>query len=102
MNTTETKYFIFPAGKPEEQFEVIPHTFGDEDKDGICDVSFADAKLANTDGWDNPEIMYTWANGDKDGAFVNNDVEQLDVTNTWDIVKQIVEIQNAEVGAIAE
>lgn len=92
----QTKYFVFPAGKPEEKFEVLPHTFGDVTNDGLSDVSFANANLAgNEEGWKNPEIMYTWTNADRDGAFVNNDVEQLDVTGTYDIVKEEVEVSEA-------
>lgn len=74
------KYFVFPAGKPEEKFEVIPHTFGDNS------VSFAKAGLEG-DAWTNAEL-FTWANAHDDGAFVNNDVAQLDVTGTFDIVKE--------------
>lgn len=86
----ETKYFVFPAGKPEEKFEVLPHTFGDVNADGKSDVSFVNADLAGTDAWAKPEVFYTWTNADQDGAFVNNDVEQLDVTGTYDIVKEEV------------
>lgn len=87
----ETKYFIFPAGKPEEKFEVLPHTFGDLNADNKSDVGFAKAGLT-TEEWSSPEVtLYTWTNADQDGAFVNNDVEQLDVTGTYDIVKEEVE-----------
>jgi len=74
------KYFVFPAGKLEEKFEVIPHTFGDDT------VSFAKTGLEGED-WTNAEL-FTWANPFDSGAFVNNDVEQLDVTGTYDIVKE--------------
>lgn len=80
-----TKYFVFPVGKVEEKFEVLPHTFGDSS------VGFAKAELAGTDGWASPEVLFTWANPFEDGAFVNNDVEQLDETGTYDIVKEEVE-----------
>lgn len=79
-----TKYFVFPAGKPEEKFEVLPHTFADNS------VSFAKADLAGTEGWESPEVLFTWENPFEDGAFVNNDVEQLDVTGQFDIVKEVV------------
>lgn len=72
------KYFVF---NDTQEIEVLPHTAGD----GV--FSFADASLAGTDGLANPEVLYTFANGDKDGAFVNNDVVQLDVTGVWDIKK---------------
>lgn len=85
-----TKYFVFPAGKPEEKFEVLPHTFGDVDADGKSDVSFAKAELSGTPEWETPAELFTWTNGDQDGAFVNNDVEQLDVTGVYDIVKETV------------
>lgn len=79
----DVKYFVFPAGKPEEKFEVLPHTFGEDT------VGFASAELAGTDGWESPEVvLYTWANPFDDGAFVNNDVEQLDTTGEYDIVKE--------------
>lgn len=90
MNTV--KYFVFPAGKPEEKFEVLPHTFGN----GF--VGFADAKLAGTDGWNKPEVLYKWENENKDGAFVNNDVEQLDLTGVYDIVKVEAPIFDSEAG----
>lgn len=80
-----TKYFVFPVGKPEEKFEVLPHTFGDSY------VGFAKAELAGIDGWEKPEVLFIWANPFEDGAFVNNDVEQLDETGTYDIVKEEVE-----------
>lgn len=79
-----TKYFVFPAGKPEEKFEVLPHTFGDNL------VSFAKADLAGTEGWESPEELFSWENPFDDGAFVNNDVEQLDTTGVYDIVKEVV------------
>lgn len=82
-----TKYFVFPAGTPEEKIEVLPHTFGD----GV--VSFAKAELKDTVEWEAPEVLYTWENADQDGAFVNNDVEQLDVTGEYDIVKEVTVIE---------
>lgn len=85
----ETKYFVFPAGKPEEKFEVIPHTAGNET------FSFANAEAAKTgdlNDWYNASPLYTWENKNKDGAFVNNDTEQLDVTGVYDIVKEEVEV----------
>lgn len=85
-----TKYFVFPAGKPEEKFEVLPHTSGDQDGNGTDDFGFVDANLANTEAWAKPEVKYVWENADADGAFVNNDVEQLDVTGKYDIVKEEV------------
>ena len=71
----------FQLAKKKRNF-FTSHTFGDVNADGKSDVSFANADLAGTDGWSNPEVMYTWTNVDQDGAFVNNDVEQLDVTGT--------------------
>lgn len=85
-----TKYFVFPAGKPEEKFEVLPHTFGDVNGDEKSDVSFAKAELSGTPEWENPTELFTWTNADREGAFVNNDVEQLDVTGVYDIVKEVV------------
>lgn len=88
MSNKETKYFVFPAGKPEEKFEVLPHTAGDGT------FSFAKASAAKTgdiNDWYNAEL-YTWANENKDGAFVNNDTEQLDVTGVYDIAKEEVEV----------
>jgi len=83
----ETKYFVFPAGKPEEKFEVLPHTAGD------TYFAFADAKLAgNEEGWKNPETLYKFENIGHDGHAVNNDVEQLDLTGVYDIVKEEVEV----------
>lgn len=82
-----TKYFVFPAGKPEEKFEVLPHTAGNGT------FSFAKketSQTGNVNDWYDAEL-YTWANEQKDGAFVNSDVEQLDVTGTYDIVKEEVE-----------
>jgi hypothetical protein len=76
------KYFVFPAGKQEEKFEVLPHTAGDNT------FSFAKADLAGTEAWGSPEMLFTWENALEDGAFVNNDVEQLDVTGEYDIVKE--------------
>lgn len=78
------KYFVFPAGKPEEKFEVLPHTFSEHT------VSFALAELAELPEWESPSVLYTWENAFDDGAFVNNDTEQLDVTGTYDIVKEVV------------
>jgi len=88
----ETKYFVFPAGKPEEKFEVLPHTAGDQNADGFSDFGFVDAKLASTDAWFTPEVKYVWDNGAQDGSFVNNDIEQLDQTGQFDIVKEEVEV----------
>lgn len=81
MNTT--KYFVINKDTGEKK-EVLPHTAGE----GY--FGFADASLANTDGWKDPEFLYCYDNADQDGAFVNNDVEQLDQTGVWDIVKEEV------------
>lgn len=96
-----TKYFVFPAGKPEERIEVLPHTAGN----GF--FSFNEASLAKNDpeqdGSDfvKDNTLYTFTNGIEDanadgyidncGDFVNNDITQLDVTGMWDIVKEEVE-----------
>ena len=91
----ETKYFVFPAGKPEEKFEVLPHTFGDVNDDGLSDVAFAvpPAEGVTGDEWAaDSSALYTWTNADKDGAFVNNDVEQLDLTGTFDIMREDTEV----------
>lgn len=76
------KYYVFPAGKPEEKFEVVPRDFADEA------VSFVKADLVGTDEYMSTEEVFSWANPFDDGAFVNNDVEQLDFTGTYDIVKE--------------
>lgn len=89
MNTT--KYFVFPAGKPEEKFEVLPHTFGENG--GVSSVSFAKAELAKTgnlNDWYKATELFTFSNPENDGAFVNNDTEQLDVTGVYDIMKEEV------------
>jgi hypothetical protein len=80
----EVKYFVFPAGKPEEKFEVIPHTAGE----GV----FSFAKPAEGEAWENAEL-YTFENLAQDGDFVNNDIEQLDVTGTYDIVKEVTVVE---------
>lgn len=86
-----TKYFIFPAGKPEEKFEVLPHTSNEEY------IKFANANLAGGDGsaFINAETTYKFENLGMDGVFVNNDVQQLDVTGTFDIVREEVEVEIA-------
>lgn len=82
-----TKYFVFPAGKPEEKFDVIPHTAGE----GTFSFAKKEAsETGNLNDWYNASPLFTWANAEKDGAFVNNDVEQLDVTGEYDIVKEEV------------
>lgn len=83
MTPTITKYFVFPAGKPEEKFEVLPRDFNDGSV-GFVKVQ----ELAGTNDWMTTTEVFTWANPFDDGAFVNNDVEQLDVTGTYDIVKE--------------
>lgn len=84
------KYFVFPKGKPEDKFEVLPYESGDivQNDNGKYEFAFADAKLAGTEGWNKPETLYVWDNDNRDGWFVNNDVEQLDVTGTYDIAKE--------------
>ena len=86
--SNNVKYFVF---NDTEEIEVLPHTAGE----GV--FSFANANLAGTDGWANPEVLYTFDNGDKDGAFVNNDVVQLDVTGVWDIRKEEVSSEDQAV-----
>jgi hypothetical protein len=80
----EVKYFVFPVGKPEEKFEVSPHTAGE----GV----FSFAKPAEGEAWENAEL-YTFANEGQDGAFVNNDILQADVTGTYDIVKEEIVVE---------
>lgn len=80
----QTKYFVFPVGKPEEKFEVLPHTAGEGT------FSFARVKFAGED-WDNAPL-YTFANEAQDGAFVNNDILQADITGTYDILKEEIEV----------
>lgn len=83
-----TKYFVFPAGKPEEKFEVLPHTAGEGE------FSFAKkeaSETGNLNDWYEATPLYTFANPDQDGAFVNNDIAQLDVTGEYDIMKEEVE-----------
>jgi len=87
----QTKYFVFPAGKPEERFPVLPHMAGE------TTFSFAHESASQTGDlkdWFYAEPLYTWDNKDKDGAFVNNDVEQLDVTGVYDIVLESVFVPN--------
>lgn len=91
----EVKYFVFPAGKPEEKFEVLPHTFSS------TEVSFAKANLTSEE-WASPETLYTWENEAQDGAFVNNEIEQLDVTGTFDIVKEETETELSEESVVVE
>lgn len=79
----QTKYFVFPVGKPEEKFEVIPHTAGEG--------TFSFAKPAEGEAWENAEL-YTFANEAQDGAFVNNDILQADITGTYDILKEEIEV----------
>lgn len=88
-----TKYFVINVNTG-ERIEVLPHDGGN----GA--FGFADAKLAETEQWVTPDVVYTFANGvedaDQDGSidnlgdFVNNDVAQLDLTGEWDIVKEEV------------
>ena len=90
----QTKYYVFVAGNKEEKFEVLPHTAGDST------FSFALASASKTgdlQDWFNATPLYTWENEDKDGAFVNNDVEQLDMTGVYDIVKEtVIESEESE------
>lgn len=84
----QIKYFVFPAGKPEEKFEVLPHTFGDVNEDGLSDVVFV--KVG--DNWETPAETFTWTNANQDGAFVNNEILQTDITGTYDIIKEEIEV----------
>lgn len=97
-----TKYFVFPAGKPEEKIEVLPHTAGNGS------FSFNEASLAKNDPEQDgsdfvaDKTLFTFTNGiedanadgyiDNPGDFVNNDVEQLDITGVYDIVKEETEV----------
>jgi hypothetical protein len=87
MNT-ETKYYVFPAGKPEEKFEVKYKIAGDQDGDTDIDAGFV-----KVEEFDAPTQVFVFDNQDADGAFVNNDVEQLDVTGTWDIMRVDSEVE---------
>lgn len=65
-----------------EKIEVLPHTAGDGT------FSFANADLADTSGWETPEVMYTFANENKDGEFTKPESTQLDVTGEWDFITE--------------
>lgn len=99
MSETLTKYFVVNKATG-EKIEVLPHTSGQGT------FSFNEKSLADNDpeqdGSDfaNDTTLYTFTNGiedadadgyiDNPGDFVNNDVEQLDVTGEWDIVREEV------------
>ena len=75
----ETKYFVRNV-ETGEKIQVLSHTAGDGT------FSFADASLAGTEAWENPEVLYTFENVNKDGEFTRPDSEQKDVTGVWDFI----------------
>lgn len=79
------KYFVVNKDSG-EVIEVLAHTDDVNNKT----FSFANADLSGTDGWNNPEILYTFSNPNKDGEFTKPESGQLDVTGKYDFIEKEV------------
>ena len=98
------KYFVKNIETGETK-EVEPYIHGDtvEDANLTADTVFVPVELDTVNLKTDDALAgehYTFENADNTGAFVNNDIVQLDLTGKWDIFK--AEINEEETTPVAE
>ena len=96
MQETKTKYFVFNDAEEKE----VEHRGGVNLESGqgalFLPIGAELTDEGTLESYEGKEA-FIFENLDKDGAFVNNDVVQLDISGVWDIRKEEVPVETPKV-----